>query len=102
VAGTPSRADAQAIPSAWLPADAVTTRLPGGSAAIAAIAPRTLNEPVGWNVSSLSDTSRPLALETINGVGVRCSLMTARARSKSRATGSGTVRMADGNRDHPS
>src|SRR6266516_4660184 len=48
VAGMPARRAAQAMPSAWLPVEAVTT--PRGFPAIvtAASAPRTLNDPVGW------------------------------------------------------
>ena len=53
---------AKAGPSPWLPAEDATMAWPGSSSSVADTAarpPRTLNEPVGWSVSTLTDTRRP-------------------------------------------
>ena len=78
VASTPASAAAYATPCAWLPAEtAITPRLrsSASSAAMRAIAPRGLNEPVFWNSSSLSRTSAPVISEShaVRHVGVRWS-----------------------------
>ena len=52
-------AAACAIASAWLPAEAVTIRVPDASGISAVSAPLTLNEPVGWSVSIASTAPSP-------------------------------------------
>ena len=56
VAGTPSDRAAQATPWAMLPALAVTrppARAAGDASRTALVAPRILNELIGWRFSSL-------------------------------------------------
>ena len=81
-AGMPARRAAQAMPSAWLPVEAVTT--PSGFPAMvtAASAPRTLNDPVGWKVSSFSSTPSPSLGLGISGVGGSAAATASRARSR--------------------
>ena len=58
----PSFEAAKARPSPWLPADEATTARPGSCSSVAETAarpPRTLNDPVGWTVSTLTDTEDP-------------------------------------------
>src|SRR5262252_5408328 len=69
VAEIPSRCAAQATPSAWFPLEAVTTPVSPPAAVRAARAPRTLNEPVGWKLSSLSRTFSPRPGLGTSGVG---------------------------------
>ena len=80
VASTPSSVAAQARPRPALPAEAVITG-PAPARLSAASAPRTLNEPVGWNVSSFRWTFPPSAGAGISGVGA----------SRSRDHGPGSV-----------
>src|SRR6476646_3910651 len=96
VARRPSAVADQAMPSPWLPADAVTTSSPGPSALSAAIAPRTLNEPVGCSDSSLSQTSSPSACARTSGVGSRWAATASAAASSSAAVGGATDRTALG------
>src|SRR6266704_52085 len=79
VAGNPSRCAAQATPSAWLPLDAVTTPSPPPATDRAASAPRTLNEPVGWKLSSLSRTPAPRPGLGTSGVAGRAAATVSRA-----------------------
>ena len=65
-ASTPPRDAASETPWAWLPALAVTTpasRSASESVPIRFAAPRILNAPVRWNVSSLRWTSAPVIFE---------------------------------------
>src|SRR5688572_5109021 len=62
VHGTPSRRAFHATPCAMLPALAVTTprsTVAGDAAAIALLAPRILNDPIGWRHSSFRWISLP-------------------------------------------
>ncbi len=65
---TPNWRAAVASARPWLPAEAVMTRFAEGSAevsrAIALAAPRILNEPVACSVSSFSQTSPPVTVES--------------------------------------
>jgi len=65
---TPMRVAARATPCAWLPADAVTTPAACSSSesvAMRLVAPRILNEPVRWKVSSFRWTSAPVIAENV-------------------------------------
>ena len=68
VESTPIRVAASATPWAWLPADAVTTPAScsaSESVAIRLVAPRILNYPVRWNVSSFRWTDAPVISENV-------------------------------------
>ena len=73
----PSRAAAYATPCAWLPADEQMTPLRcsiGVSCGSLLLGPRTLYDPVRWNISALSQTSKPVSTESSVewSSGVRC------------------------------
>ncbi len=85
-AGRPNRAAANATPSAWLPVEAVTVFTDGPDRDSAASAPRTLNDPVGCQVSSFSRTSPSGGLVT-SGVGGSSAATMAAARSMSARPG---------------
>ena len=76
------------MPSPAFPADAVTTGPDARDSA--ASPPRTLNEPVGWNVSSFRCTSAPSAGAGTSGVGASRSPTTAAASARSAAVGAAT------------
>ena len=78
------------------PAEAATIGTPGSSrwaAATAASPPRTLNEPVGWRVSSLKTMSAPRPEAGVIGVGERKRRTTSPAAESVSASGKVTVRM---------
>ena len=64
------------------------------TAATAASPPRTLKEPVGWKVSTLSETLRPSCGAVTTGVIARCVRTTFHAASCCASWGGVTVRMA--------
>ncbi len=76
VAGTPRSFACRATACAWLPADmAITPRARSSvlNEASRLAAPRSLNAPVTWRLSSFSTTSAPVAADTawLATVGVR-------------------------------
>src|SRR5215470_16035635 len=64
----PSMRAARATPCAWLPADEQTTpraRSSSESSDSLFSGPRILYEPVRWNISAFSRTSRPVSSESV-------------------------------------
>ena len=84
-AGTPSCRATQQTPCAMLPALVVQTPCRHSSGAawrIALVAPRSLNEPMGWRHSSFSQISHGASTSRrTSGLGVTASAVIARARS---------------------
>ncbi len=69
VALTPASRAAHATAWPWLPALAATTPArfsSSESVLILLTAPRTLNEPVRWRFSALSETWRPISRESVS------------------------------------
>src|SRR5487761_2158340 len=104
VAATPSRAAWRATAWAWLPADiAITPR--ARSSAVSSVsrlaAPRSLNAPVTWRLSSLSATSAPAARETASEtkVGVRSTAPSMRAAASRTSASVITPRARSGEAD---
>ena len=91
----PSSRPASATAAAWLPAEQVTTpraRSSGVSSAMRENAPRTLNAPVRWNSSALSQTPSPSDAQLNTGVRRTWPWMTPAARrTSSIVTGSSAM-----------
>src|SRR5919106_367341 len=86
-ARTPSSAAASATPCAWFPAEEQTTpraRSSSDSRASLTSGPRSLYEPVRWNSSALSRTSKPVSSDSDRDVssGVRRAALIERAREQ--------------------
>src|ERR671911_27126 len=98
----PSSAAASATPCAWFPAEEQTTpraRSSSDNRAIFTSGPRSLYEPVRWNSSALSRTSKPVSSESSREVrsGVR---RACRATSSCAARESGRAETLTGGASH--
>ena len=91
----PSLDAAYARPRPWLPADEATTARPGSCSSVADTAarpPRTLKDPVGWTVSTLTDTAGPSCGAPTTGVTARKRRTAFHAASRRDGPGSSTSR----------
>ncbi len=78
-----------------MPADDATTARPGSCSSVADTAarpPRTLNDPVGWTVSTFTDTERPSWGTPTTGVTARKRRTAFHAASRWAGPGSSTSR----------
>src|SRR5438067_1456415 len=100
VAGIPASRAAQATAWPWFPALAATTpaaRSASESVFILLTAPRTLNAPVRWRFSALSQISRPARRENVSEpyTGVTRAIPSIRARACSMSASCGAVLVAN-------